>query len=493
MKSHLFRAGAAPVLAALLLLETAALAQPAVSPPMPAGASPDDKDVEARRADAKASFEKGNVLLKQEAWDAALAEFGRSRASYPTRAATKNAAICLSSLRRFDEALDMFEEVLKFSSVPEEERQLVDRTIAELQGRVGTLSIDGGEPGAVVVIDGRYRGTLPLRGPLRVAAGVHEVSAFKEGHDPFSATIEVVGKQSAVVKLRSTTTRGRLKVNERAGRALELVVDGTVMGTTPWEGPMAVGKHVILLRTHVEVLDDSVPSGKISPLAATEVGTQPVSVPVQLGELTALTLVAEDLDTSMRIEPTPASAAVEIDDAFVGWGVWEGRMRVGEHKVAVSSEGFPTQIRHVTLQARNQQLVAIDLARDRNTASFLAKRNAAVWATFGLGVLGLGVGSVTGMLAVARANDLKARCVDTACPRSEQANLDAVHTLGKISTAGFVIGGAGVLAGTLIALVARPPGGERRPGVVSRSEEPSSGPTWSMGVGLGQVHVEGSF
>jgi outer membrane protein TolC len=44
---------------------------------MPAGASPDDKDVEARRADAKASFEKGNVLLKQEAWDAAVGNYRR--------------------------------------------------------------------------------------------------------------------------------------------------------------------------------------------------------------------------------------------------------------------------------------------------------------------------------------------------------------------------------------------------------------------------------
>jgi hypothetical protein len=491
MNAHLFRAGAAPVLAALLLLETAAFAQPAVSPPMPAGASPDDKDVEARRADAKASFEKGNVLLKQEAWDAALAEFGRSRASYPTRAATKNAAICLSSLRRFDEALDMFEEVLKFSNLPDDERQIVERTLKELQDRVGTLKVEGGEPGASIVIDGRYRGTLPLPGAVRVAAGSHEISAFKEGLDPFGATIEVGAKQAAVVQLRSLSTGGRLRVTEQQGRPMDVVVDGTVMGKTPWEGPLRIGEHLVTLRGSVNLdaipecapgEDSAAPGKKAALRGNVELGTQPVSVPIRLREVTKLTLTAEALDTSLRVEPTPGGARVSIDSVVVGQGAWEGRLRVGEHKVEVSADGFLPEIRTVKLERQKRQVVTIGLERDRSASGFRTMRGVAAGTAFGVGALGLGLGAVTGVLALVKSNDVKTRCVDTVCSLADQGNLDSVHTLGKLATAGFVIGGAGVVAGTIV-LVATRSGG------ASGARQAA----WSVGVGLGRLNVEGSF
>lgn len=491
MNVPLFRASTARVLGALLLLESTALAQPAAAPPppQPAVASPDDKDVEARRTEAKVSFEKGNVLLAQEAWGAALAEFGRSRASYPTRAATKNAAICLSSLRRHDEALDMFEEVLKFSTLPDDERQIVEHTIKELQDRVGTLKVEGGDPGASIVIDGRYRGTLPLPGPVRVAVGSHEISAFKEGLDPFGATIEVGPKQAAVVQLRSLATGGRLKVTEQKGRVLEVVVDGTVMGKTPWEGPLRVGEHLVTLRGSVNL--DSIPDcapgeetsapGKKSALRGNvELGTQPVSVPIRLRETTTLTLTAEALDTSLRVEPTPGGAKVSIDSVVVGQGAWEGRLRVGEHKVEVSADGFLTETRTVKLERQKRQVVTIALERNRDTAGFRAARKGAV-ASFVVGGAGLGAGAVTGILAFVKIHDVQSRCAGVRCPPSEQANVDAAGTLGNVSTATLVLGGLGVAAGAIILISLRP--GANAPRAAGAA----------LRVGVGGVDFEGSF
>ncbi|MFS8069477.1 MAG: PEGA domain-containing protein [Byssovorax sp.] len=489
MNVTLFRARTTRVLGALLLLESTALAQPAVAPPPPAVASPDDKDVEARRTEAKASFEKGNLLLKQGAWDAALAEFGRSRASYPTRAATKNAAICLSSLRRFDEALDMFEEVLKFSNLPAEERAIVERTINELQERMGALKVEGGEPGASIVIDGRYRGTLPLPGAVRVAAGSHEVSAFKEGLDPFGATIEVFAKQTAVVRLRSLSTGGRLKVSEQKGRALEVVVDGTVMGKTPWEGPLRVGEHLVTLRGSVNL--DAIPEcapgeetaapGKKAPLRGNvELGTQPVSVPIRLQETTKLTLTAEALDTTLRVEPTPGGAQVSIDSVVVGQGAWEGRLRVGEHTVEVSADGFLPETRRVSLERRKRQVVTIALERNRDTAGFRAARKGAV-ASLVVGAAGLGVGAVTGILAFVKIQDVESRCAGIRCPPSERANVGAASTLGNVSTTSLVLGGLGVAAGSILLISLRPGGNAQRAAGAA------------LRVGAYRLDVEGSF
>src|SRR5690606_5041447 len=65
------------------------------------------------RKEAEAAFRRGLTLLEQDAWQAALAEFVRSRELYSTRNATNNAAICLRKLNRFDEALDMYEAMLR--------------------------------------------------------------------------------------------------------------------------------------------------------------------------------------------------------------------------------------------------------------------------------------------------------------------------------------------------------------------------------------------
>src|SRR5262245_45532987 len=74
-----------------------------------AGAKPEG---DAARAEARSRFERGLSLYRDGAYDAALAEFLRSRELFSTRAATQNAGSALKRLGRFDEALDMFDRLL---------------------------------------------------------------------------------------------------------------------------------------------------------------------------------------------------------------------------------------------------------------------------------------------------------------------------------------------------------------------------------------------
>src|SRR5277367_4447037 len=90
---------------ALVLLGGVAHAQSS----SPAGAPP-FADVAAKTA-AKAHFEKGSALFKQEAWAQALAELDAAIRLYPTRVAMAAAAACLKQLGRYDEALDRYEEL----------------------------------------------------------------------------------------------------------------------------------------------------------------------------------------------------------------------------------------------------------------------------------------------------------------------------------------------------------------------------------------------
>lgn len=475
-------------LVAFWSLEAGALAQPA----LPARASPaqDDKDVEAKRSEARSYFEKGLALFEKEEWDAALAEFVRSRRLYPTRAATENAAFCLRQLQRLDEALEMFEEMLKFSNLPEAKHKTAKAAITELQERIGTLRIEGAEAGASIVVDGRYRGTLPLSGPLRVGVGTHEIRAFKEGSDPFGATIEVKGKEEAVVQLRSLSTGGRLKLTEQRQRVLEVMVDGTLVGKTPWEGPLSVGEHLVTLRGNLDLDaipecaadDEGAAAGKRAARRGNvELGTQPVSVPIRLHEVTQLTLTAETLDTSLRVEPTPGGASVSIDSVVVGRGAWEGRLRVGEHKVEVQADGFLPRTQQVSLERGKRQVVKINLERDRSAAGFQATRNAAAGTAFAVGALGLGVGAVAGGLALAKIHGVESRCAGIRCSPSEQANVNAASTLGNVSTVGLVVGGLGAAAGAIILITLRT--GANVPG----------GASAAVRVGAGWFDFEGRF
>ncbi|MEP7121383.1 MAG: PEGA domain-containing protein [Byssovorax sp.] len=469
-------------------LEAGALAQPA--PPVSAPLVQDDKDVEANRSEARSYFEQGLALFQKEAWDAALAEFVRSRRIYPTRAATENAALCLRQLRRLDEALEMFEDMLKFSNLTEAKRKTAEAAIAELKEQIGTLRIEGAEAGASIVVDGRYRGTLPLAGPLRVGAGAHEIRAFKEGSDPFGTTIEVKGKEEAVVQLRSLSTGGRLKVTEQHERVLEVVVDGSLVGKTPWEGPLSVGEHLITLRGSLDL--DAIPEcapgnegagerKRAAPRGSVELGTQPVSVPIRLREVTKLTLMAESLDTSLRVEPMPGGASVSIDSVVVGRGSWEGRLRVGEHRVEVTADGFLPQTRRVSLEREKRLVVKIDMERDRSAAGFQTTRNAAAGSAFAVGALGLGVGAVAGALALGKIHEVESRCVGFRCPPSERANVSAAGTLGNVSTVGLVVGGIGVAVGSIILVSLRT--GATAPGRASAA----------LRLGVGRVDFEGRF
>lgn len=103
---------------------------------------------------------------------------------------------------------------------------------------------------------------------------------------------------------------------------------------------------------------------------------------------------------------------------------------------------------------------------------------------FGLGLVGIGVGSVTGLMSISQVNDVKKGCPNNVCPTSSQSDIDSAKSLGTISTIAFIAGGVGVGAG-IIGLVlqskqstteeAPPPGTSAKANLTVR---PDVGPTW---------------
>ncbi len=227
------------VLTAFLLHDIQARAQPRPAAPPPRPAAPLPRPAapplapppgvaptagmseDARKEEARKYFEKGLALFDDEAWDGALAEFLHSREIYPGRAATKNAAICLRKVKRFDESLTMFEELLRIPGLTPADRELAEKEMVSLRSFVGVLDIRGAEAGATVIVDGRNRGSAPTQ-PVRVNVGTHVVRVYKEGFEAFETRIDVPGGQAELVnaKLAPLLRSGRLKVMERQGYVL---------------------------------------------------------------------------------------------------------------------------------------------------------------------------------------------------------------------------------------------------------------------------------
>jgi hypothetical protein len=334
-----------------ILLPCAARAQPASEPLGADSSQRPSAGEETRKAQAYLHFKAAIEHFDRQEWSAALAEFLASRDLYPTRAATKDAAICMRKEGRFDEAKELYERLLHdFPDLDALERQFVNEELRELEGSIGTVEVRSSEEGGTVLVDGRVRGTIPLAAPLQIAAGAHLVRVLKVGFAPFETRIDVAGRQSSNIdaNLAPLAASGRLRIRESSGLALDVLVDNVTVGRTPWEGSVAIGHHSVVLR------------------GENNFGTQPVDAPAVSSEVTSLALQGESLAAVARVVPSPAGAVVSIDGVDVGRGVWEGRVRAGVHLIEVGAEGFRAYRHPLTLDSGERVLVDARLERDPN-------------------------------------------------------------------------------------------------------------------------------
>jgi hypothetical protein len=332
-----------------------ALAQDSAEAPAPQGApSPpppaEDEALARAKKQAEERFVRGLQLARTQAWDEALAEFLASRELFPTRVAAKNAAMSLERLRRYAEAIEMTQELLdRFGdSLSPDDRMTALDDLERLRQNTATLVIRSNEQGATVVVDSRERGVTPLPAPVVVDPGTHVVRVFKEGFVGHDTQVVLAGKQAKeiVVELAALERSGKLRVQEASGKPLDVVIDGVVVGKTPWTGLLSVGTHTVFLR------------------GSDDVGTPPSSATVFANQLSTLTLGAARMDARLRVEPTPSSARVHIDGVPVGLGVWEGRLKSGTHKVEVAEEGFIAYRADTAIKSGGVEVLRVRLERD---------------------------------------------------------------------------------------------------------------------------------
>ncbi len=121
-----------------------------------------------------------------------------------------------------------------------------------------------------------------------------------------------------------------------------------------------------------------------------------------------------------------------------------------------------------------------EMASSQPSASSKGGGKTLAFVALGVGGAGLAVGAITGLLALGKHSDLKSSCASNGtCGADQQSSLDSFHTMGTISTVGFIVGVVGVGAGTVLLLTAP-------------KQEPAHAGI-SPYIGLGSVGATGRF
>lgn len=97
---------------------------------------------------------------------------------------------------------------------------------------------------------------------------------------------------------------------------------------------------------------------------------------------------------------------------------------------------------------------------DRSTPRRSPLAEGLIFGGFGAAVIGVGIGSVTGVMTLGKASDVAPQCARNICAPSAQKDLDSANTLSTVSTIAFGIGVVGLGAG-ILGLVMPREGGRR--------------------------------
>ena len=164
-------------------------------------------------------------------------------------------------------------------------------------------------------------------------------------------------------------------------------------------------------------------------------------------------------------------AEISVDDVVVGTTPLASPLVVseGRRKIGASKAGYATASRTVDVAGSDSTEAKLYLEPTTPPVApprplpatwvvvppaHAASRSVApILAMFGLAAGGIGVGAVFGVLAVGNKNDLDLACQNRGCPPSSEAEIAALKRNAVISTVGFSIGTAGLVAGAAYLLL----------------------------------------
>ena len=456
----------------------------------------------AARQEAAERFDRGLRLFNQGENAGALVEFKRTYELTGDPSTLFNIGLVYAELKRPVEAVDALDMLLKSSAkVGPEQRQKAERVRAEQQTFVSFVEVSANVQ-AMIEVDGVEASHTPVTAPLRLAAGHHVVGAVAAGYAPSRKTIDIAGGETQ--KLSFELVPGEAALGHLALHcalpAAAIWIDGTESGRTPLIATLALnpGQHHIEVRR--EGYRPAVADIKLDLGAVADVTLDPQVDAAQLASSGGnLVVTVSETDALLAVDGHPP-------EALAG----PLRLPVGPHHLILTRAGFEPSELDVTIArgATFNTIVNLQATADTRDA-YLARiheRRIWGWTTAGVGVAALATGVVllvTGHSALNSANDnlnvvdkdfarggggICDQSQDVSKPMCDALLADANQRVSDANTritVGYIVGGVGVAAavvGAVVLLTGDDPGRYDRKSASSRR------PTllgWTTGSGGG--------
>lgn len=179
----------------------------------------------------------------------ALAAYKEAYAARPDPALVYNMGRAYQALGDYPTALDQLEKFEE--TAPPDVRARVPglaTLLAEIRKKVAIVVVSVDVDGATVRLDAQVLGKSPLRGPVKVNAGVVTLIVEKDGYFPYERVLPLSGGSIATsdVKLASKQTNAIVTVRSTLAGA-QVALDGKAAGTVPTDVVVAPGSHEVEL------------------------------------------------------------------------------------------------------------------------------------------------------------------------------------------------------------------------------------------------------
>ncbi len=192
----------------------------------------------AQPAEAGAAFDRGVGFFRDGDYEAAMVEFKKAYELDPNWRVLYNLGQTSRELRQYAAALTSFERYLAEGGkdVEPDRRQKVEGWVAELKGKVASLTLKVDTEGAEVTIDDIAVGKTPLDKPLVVNAGRRKLSITKPGYAPLTRYVDVAGteQKSLALELVPLTQQGGGTGSEDKSTRSTLGPAEQPEGASPW-------------------------------------------------------------------------------------------------------------------------------------------------------------------------------------------------------------------------------------------------------------------
>ncbi len=174
--------------------------------------------------------------------------------------------------------------------------------------------------------------------------------------------------------------------------------------------------------------------------------------------------------------PGADGATLTVDGREVGAPPQTLELDPGHHTIEAQGDGAWVPAQSVTLEPGDRTEITLEMQADDGDDSLLMP----AVVCFGLGGLGLVIGTITGVVSLNQTAEIDEQCDGDHCPAGLEGDADTAKATGNASTAFFVIGGMAAAAGAALLLFDSPAGSD-------------SAASLQLRVGPGALQLQGTF